>query len=159
MTHKEKTKMLYKELKDRHPNIDSIMVETFMQKMPEEAYISLLFYENEENENYHITTKEQYNKGVELFEWVEKRGTGAKWACEDIIKLSNINFEEKEYTKHDFCYVMNMLWSDACNVFQEPSYYLKMTKNYLEDPDYYGNPSERAYCDIRKRIKHSFAED
>lgn len=159
MTHKEKTKMLYKELKERHPDIDSMMVKTFMYKMPQEAYISLLFYENEESENYHLTTKEQYNKGVKLFEWVEDKGNGAKWTCEDILKLANINFESKEYTKYDFCYVMNMLWSDYCNVFIDTNYYLKMTKNYLEDPDYCGEASERAYHNARKRIKYSFDDE
>ena len=48
-----------------------------------------------------------------------------------------------------------MLWSDNCNVFTEPSYYLKMAKNYLEDPDYCGEASERAYHNAMKRIKYN----
>jgi hypothetical protein len=98
----------------------------------------------------------QYDKSVELFEWVENKGTGAKWTCEDILKLASINFESKDYTKYDYCYVMNMLWSDYCNVFQDASYYLKMAKNYLEDPDYMGEASERAFCNARKRIKFHY---
>lgn len=47
-----------------------------------------------------------------------------------------------------------MLWSDYCNVFTETNYYLKMAQNYLEDPDYTGDASERAYKDAKKRIKY-----
>lgn len=154
-----KTTMLYEYLKEKHPNIDSIMIKTFIEKMPKEAYVSLLFYENDENENYHITTKEQFEKGIESLKWVENKGVGEKWTCEDIIKLTNINFETKEYTKLDYCYAMNMIYSDNCNALQDPTYYLKMARNYLEDPDYYGNPSERAYWDVRKRIRYNLEDE
>ena len=95
-----------------------------------------------------------YNEAVSLLEWVENRGHGAKWAVDDIVKLANINFDNKEYTKYDYAYIMNALYSDYCNIFTEPSYYLKMAKNYLEDADYWGEASERAYHDAKKRIKY-----
>ena len=156
MTHDDKVKHIYKELKEKYPEIDYKMMHHFMKKMPAEAYIAFLFYENEENDDFHLRNKMQYDKSVELFEWVENKGTGAKWTCEDILKLASINFESKDYTKYDYCYVMNMLWSDYCNVFQDASYYLKMAKNYLEDPDYMGEASERAFCNARKRIKFHY---
>lgn len=156
MTHNDKVKHIYKELKEKYPDIDHKMMYHFMKKMPVEAYIAFLFYENEENDDFHLRNKMQYDKSVELLEWVENKGTGAKWTCEDILKLASINFESKDYTKYDFCYVMNMLWSDYCNVFQDASYYLKMAKNYLEDPDYMGEASERAFCNARKRIKFHY---
>ena len=49
---------------------------------------------------------------------------------------------------------MNMLWSDNCNVFTDTNYYLKMTRNYLEDADYMGDASERAYHNAIKRIRY-----
>lgn len=155
----DKLKMLYKKLEANDPNINKIIMQAFMEKMPQEAYATLLFYKNEKEENYHLTTYEQYKEGVELLEWMEDKGEGEKWTCEDIMKLISINFENKDYTKYDFCYVMNMLWSDYCNVFQDHNYYLKMSKNYLEDPDYCGESSERAYHNARKRIKYNFDDE
>jgi len=49
---------------------------------------------------------------------------------------------------------MNMLWSDYCNVFTDTGYYIKMAQNYLEDADYMGDASERAYKNAKKRIKY-----
>jgi hypothetical protein len=158
MTHKEKTKYLYKDLEKKYPDIAQIMVEMFIDKMPTEAYISMIFFENEKDEICHLLTKEQYDVATELFEWVDDKGTGIKWSVDDIVKLSNISFETKDYTKFDYAYVVNMLWSDYCNVFIEPSYYLKMAKNYLEDPDYCGDASERAYHNAKNRIKYSIEE-
>lgn len=60
----------------------------------------------------------------------------------------------RQYYELDFAYVMNMLWSDYCNVFSDPVYYIKMSVNYLEDSDYMGDPSERAYKNAKKRIKY-----
>lgn len=156
MNLEEKTKNLYKGLKNHYPNIDEIMVNSFMKNMPDEAYISMLFFENEEEENYHLINKTQYDKAVELLDWVDDKGNGAKWSCDDILKLANINFENKEYTKYDFCYQMNMLYSDYCNTPIDTNTYIKMAKNDLEDPDYYGEASERAYHNARKRIKYNF---
>lgn len=155
MNHKEKTMLLHKELKETHPDIDSLLVKHFIENMPDEAYVSLLFFQNEADENYHISNKKQYETSVELFEWVEDKGTGAKWSCEDILKLANINFENKEYTKYDFCYQMNMLYSDYCNTPIDANTYIKMAKNDLEDPDYCGEASERAYHNARERIKYN----
>jgi hypothetical protein len=95
-----------------------------------------------------------YNDATELFEWADDKGTGAKWSVEDIKNVSGIDFNSKDYTLLDFAYTMNMLYSDNCNVFIEPTYYIKMSKNYLEDNDYMGNPSERAYHDAIKRIRY-----
>ena len=131
MNLEEKTMLLHKELKETHPDIDSHLVKHFIENMPDEAYVSL------------------------LFEWVEDKGTGAKWSCDDILKLANINFENKEYTKYDFCYQMNMLYSDYCNTPIDTNTYVKMAKNDLEDPDYCGEASERAYHNARKRIKYN----
>ena len=75
-------------------------------------------------------------------------------SVEDIKRVAGIDFNTKEYTLLDFAYVMNMLWSDFCNIIMDASYYVKMAKNYLEDPDYAGEASERAYHDAVKRIQY-----
>ena len=158
MTHiKEKTKHIRKELKEHYPDIDEKIIETFIDKMPDEAYLTYLFFQNEEEENYHLLNKMQYDKAVELFDWIDDKGTGAKWTIDEITR--GMNFDNKEYTKYDFAYVSNMLYSDYCNVFTESSYYLKMARNYLEDPDYCGDSSERAYHNARKRIKYYSSEE
>ena len=72
----------------------------------------------------------------------------------DISCVYGIDFNTKDYSCYDFAYVANMLYSDYCNIFTDATYYIKMAKNYLEDPDYMGDPSERAYHDAIKRIKY-----
>ena len=147
----KKADEIYHKKREEHPDYDHELVMEWKHDMPHQFAQKMY----EEEYGCHIFDKEMYSEAVELLEWIDGKGTGAKWAVDDIVKLSNINFEDKEYTKHDYAYVMNMLYSDYCNVFQEPSYYLKMAKNYLEDPDYCGEASERAYHDAKKRIKYN----
>ena len=78
-----------------------------------------------------------------------------KWKDLDLYnKRIALNEGKKEYTLHDYAYVVNMLYSDYGNIFSEPSLYLRMAKSYLTDSDYYGNPAERAYHDAIKRIDY-----
>lgn len=147
-------KQMYRVLKDKYPNFEKMIFERFMEDMPAEAYVTMLFFENDEKEDYHLENDDQYRCAVNLLEWVDDKGHGEKWNVDEITRLANINFAEKDYTKYDYAYVMNTFFSDYCNVFNEPMYYLKMSKNYLEDPDYMGEPSERAYKNARKRIKY-----
>lgn len=146
----KKADELYHKRRTENPNYDHDLVMEWRQDMPHQ--FSQKMYEDEYG--CHIFDVEMYNEAVSLLEWVDNRGQGAKWAVEDIVKLANINFDEKEYTKYDYAYIMNVLWSDYCNIFMEATYYLKMAKNYLEDPDYCGDASERAYHNAKKRIRY-----
>ena len=146
----KKADELYHKKREANPNYDHELVMEWKHDMPQQ--FAQKMYEDEYG--CHIFDLEMYDEAVALLEWVDHRNTGAKWTVEDIVKLANINFEEKEYTKYDYAYIMNALYSDYCSVFVEPSYYLKMAKNYLEDPDYWGDASERAYHDAKKRIKY-----
>ena len=130
----------------------------FFEKMEDIAMEALTEYEQEQEYGCHIGTKEFYDEAVDLLEWVGNKGEGAKWSVEDIARLSEIDFDKKEYTKYDYAYVVNMLYSDYCNVITESRDYLKMAKNYLEDPDYCGEASERAYHNAKKRIKYNKEE-
>lgn len=140
----------YKELKSERPNLDKEMVDKFISEMPEEA---IMLFDNMMYGN-HIANEELYNCAVSYLKWTDDKGSGAKWAEEDILKLSGINFDDKDYYPLDYCYVVNMLYSDYCDIFTEPSYYLRMARNYLEDNDYMGNASERAYINAKKRIEY-----
>ena len=86
---------------------------------------------------------------------MDDKGTGAKWSVEDIKNVSGIDFNSKDYTLLDFAYTVNMIFSDNCNVDSlKTNDYIRMAKNYLEDTDYMGNASERAYHDAIKRIRY-----
>ena len=145
---------IYNEEKSKDPNYDSVIVAEWRERMPEQ----FTRYHLKKKYGCHIVDKNMYDEAVSLFDWVDDRGNGAKWSVEDIKKVSGIDFSTKEYTALDFAYAMNMFYSDFCNVFTDTSYYLKMAKNYLEDPDYTGESSERAYHDAINRIRY-FSEE
>jgi len=145
----------YNALKKKYPDIAEDLVMRFFDTMEDIALDTLTEYECEQEYGCHIGTEEMYEEAVNLFEWVNNKGTGARWSVEDIEKSANINFAAKNYTLYDYCYVVNMLYSDFCNVFTDSGFYLKMAENYLEDPDYMGEASERAYCNAKKRIKYN----
>lgn len=146
----EKADKIYSEKLMEDPKFAEKLMDRFREKMPEE-FIKTMF---EEEYGCHIVDKDMYDEAVSLLKWSDDRGSGAKWSVEDILKLANINFREKDYYEYDYAYVVNMLWSDYGHIFTETSYYLKMAKAYLEDPDYMGKPDERAYKNAIKRIEY-----
>lgn len=141
---------IYNEEKAKNPSYDTILVTEWREQMPEEFTRKML----KKKYGCHIVDEKTYNEAVSLLDWVSEKGEGAKWSIDDIRNVSGIDFAAKEYTLLDFAYVMNMLWSDYCNIFTEPSYYIKMARNYLEDEDYTGDASERAYHNAIKRIRY-----
>jgi hypothetical protein len=141
---------IYNEEKAKNPKYDEVIVAEWKEDMPEQ----FTMFHLKKRYGCHIVDKSMYEKAVDLFEWVDEKGTGAKWSVSDIKSASGIDFSTKDYTLLDFAYVMNMLWSDNCNVFTDTSYYLKMSRNYLEDADYMGDASERAYHNAVKRIRY-----
>lgn len=141
---------IYKSQKTKNPNFDTLLVSNWKEQMPEEFIRKMLKIKY----GCHIVDREMYDKAVQLLGWAEDKGQGAKWSVEDIKSASNIDFNTKDYTLLDFAYVMNMLYSDYCNIFTDTGYYVKMAKSYLEDPDYMGDPSERAYHNALKRINY-----
>lgn len=154
-----KAKKLYRELKERYPELDKILLNLFFCKMPEEAIVTLLFLENEMNNDRHIRTKEQFDEAVEHLEWFDKKNTGAKWSVDSII--SNMNnrsrLENSGITKYDYAYIVNSLYADFGKASPEQSYYLRMADSFLENNNYKrGRPSERAYNEARERIRESY---
>lgn len=145
----------YEELKRKYPNIADDMVKMFFDKMEDVAIDALEEYEILQEYGCHIGTEELYEKAVNLLQWVDNKGVGARWSVDDITRICGIDFDTKEYYSFDFAYVVNMLYSDFCNIFTDSATYCKMAKNYLEDPDYHGNASERAYKNALERIDYS----
>ena len=142
---------IYNEEKRENPNYDTVVVNEWKEDMPEQ----FTAYHLKKRYGCHIVDKSMYNDATELFEWIDDKGTGAKWSVEDIKNVSGIDFNSKDYTLLDFAYTVNMIFSDNCNVDSlKTNDYIRMAKNYLEDTDYMGNASERAYHDAIKRIRY-----
>lgn len=134
---------------------DSRFAERFIKKfrvqMPD-IYAKTMY---EEEYGCHIVDISVYEKAVSLLEWADGKGYGAKFEIDDILKMSNIDFSNKNYYEYDYAYVVNMLYSDYGHIITELSQLLKMAKAYLEDPDYMGKADERAYHNAMKRIKYN----
>ena len=146
----DKADKIYSEKLMKDPKFAEKLIKKFRDRM-EDEYIKTMF---EEEYGCHIVDEDMYDEAVSLLKWSDNRGSGAKWAVSDILKLANIDFSNKDYYEFDYAYVVNMLWSDYGHIFTETSYYLKMAKAYLEDPDYMGKPDERAYKNAIKRIEY-----
>ena len=80
-----------------------------------------------------------------------------EWVGEDDITTYDFGFkncEKSDFYQYDHADVLNMLYSDYCEIFTDTTYYLKMAKMYLTDPDYPGKADERAYHSAIKRIEY-----
>lgn len=71
---------------------------------------------------------------------------GAKWQVDQIKQIAQqhgIKFDE--YRPETFAVVMNALYADYCKVLgADPAMYAKLTKAWLEDDDFDGEPEEKA---------------
>jgi hypothetical protein len=140
----------YEELKRKNPNIDTEMVHHFAKNMPYQFETVI----NEYEYGCHLMSEDMYNKAVACFE--NPDGTkGAHWEVDTIKQKSGIDFDNKDYTLLDYAYSVNMSYSDRGDLLSQDNVF-KDGKRYLEDKDYYGEPSERAYKDAKKRIKYFY---
>lgn len=144
----EKATDIYKNKIKQDPDFAEQIVDIWKTKMPEE--FAKFMYESEYG--CHIVEKDMYDKAISYLKWSDGEGTGAKWEVDKIVKLVDINFDKTKFTKFDYAYVVNMLYSDYCHIFTDSDYYLKMAKSFLTDEDYPGTPEERAYKNAVKRI-------
>jgi len=73
---------------------------------------------------------------------------GEHWTIQQTDSLLSSN--GVSYNKYDFYYVVNMLYSDFCNVVgSDSTIYFKMARAYLDDPD--ASP-DKAYCLWKSRF-------
>lgn len=145
MNIREKVKTILKKDAERIADFVEDMYDLYpdeVSRMVDEMYLGC-----------HIRDENFYNKAVSYF--VNNDGSkGAKWTVEDIVSKSGINFDKKDYTDLDYAYVVNMLYSDYGNKIKDPDLLLDMAVQYLEDEDYPGEASERAYKNAKKRTKY-----
>ena len=85
--------------------------------------------------------------GCHFTEWLDEKATskminedgstGAHWTVDQttsVAKQNNITFDK--FNEYDWNYVMNMIYSDYYGAIpNELSYYVKMSKKFLEDKD------------------------
>ena len=109
----------------------------------------------EEIEEYflcHITNNEMYNEAMSHVK--NLNGTyGGHWSPEVIKIKANINFEHKDYTCLDYAYMVNKIYSHIGDLMPEEHIH-KYAVRLLEDDDYPGDPSERAYKDAMHMIEY-----
>ncbi len=100
----------------------------------------------------HIENIDTYNKFISVIKNFD--GTkGGHWSPEQIKSVSKIDFNKTEYTCYDYAYVVNMKYSDDGQRMNQEAIF-DSAKDYLEDIDYWGNPSERAFKEGKKRYKY-----
>lgn len=84
----------------------------------------------------------KWEKGLENADGTK----GAKWQVDQIKQIAQqqgIKFDE--YSPELFAVVMNALYADYCKVLGgDPAMYAKLTKAWLEDDDFEGEPEEKA---------------
>lgn len=100
----------------------------------------------------HIENQSTYDKFISVIKNFDG-SKGGHWSVEQIKEVAKINFDEKPYTCYDFAYVMNMRYSDD-GQRMNTDYLIASAKDYLEDVDYWGDPSTRAYCEGKKRYEY-----
>jgi hypothetical protein len=100
----------------------------------------------------HINNLDTYNKFVSLLHNFD--GTrGGHWNFEQIKALAKIDFEKVPYTCYDYAYIVNMKYSDDGQRMNQEQIFAS-AKDYLEDKDYWGDASERAYKEGKMRYKY-----
>ena len=83
----------------------------------------------------------KWEKGLENADGTK----GPKWQVDQIKQIAQqqgIKFDE--YSPELFAVVMNALYSDYSKVFTDPIMYAKLTRAWLEDDDFDGEPEEKA---------------
>ena len=139
---------IYKKRLEENPDYAKELVAEWREDMPEQ--FAQKMYEDEYG--CHIYTEQMYDEAVSYLKNPDET-KGAHWDVNTIKSKAGIDFATKEYTLYDYCYQVNMHYSDYGDKISSDLLFF-MAKRDLEDKDYYGDPTERAYKDARKRIRH-----
>lgn len=111
-----------------------------------------VFGDLEEFFTCHIDKAETYNKFVSVLKNFDGT-TGGHWTVEQVKANARIDFNNTEYTCFDYAYTVNMRYSDDGQRMNQEQIFAS-AKDYLEDIDYWGNASERAYREAKKRYEY-----
>ena len=111
-----------------------------MKKKDKFAYYSSCFTVHESIFGKHFSEEMALDAVSKM---VNADGTsGEHWSLQQTNALLSSN--ALNYNKYDFYYVINMLYSDFCDVVgSDSNTYFKMAKAYIDDPDASEN---KAYC-------------
>lgn len=100
----------------------------------------------------HIDNMETYNKFISVIKNFDGT-TGGHWTVEQVKANAKIDFNHSDYTCYDYAYVVNMRYSDDGQRMNQEQIFAS-AKDYLEDVDYWGIASERAYREGKMRYKY-----
>lgn len=104
-------------------------------------------------EDRHINNAEMYRNYVNNLEWSNKRGRGERWAMDDIIKRSDIDFNRERFTPYDYSYMVNARYADYSTISDRPEHFMAMAKEDLHNDSFPERADERAYYDAQKRTR------
>ena len=108
-----------------------------------------VFGDLEEFFTCHIDNMDTYNKFISVIKNFD--GTvGGHWTVEQVKANARIDWDKVDYTCYDYAYITNMRYSDDGQRMNQESLF-DSAKDYLEDKDYWGIASERAYREGKKR--------
>ena len=136
-----KIKEFHKKLLEENPHYNDELVMELAENMPDE-YAKKIQYDYW---GCHIYSEECYE------EEIRKLKITPKWTADDLKKVSNIDFEAKEYYLWDFLFLMNFFYAINKHVFTDTSYYIGLVKSLLENP--YTEKSDDFAYKIAKMIK------
>lgn len=100
----------------------------------------------------HIENIDTYNKFISVIKNFDGT-TGGHWTVEQVKANAKIDFNKSDYTCYDYAYVVNMRYSDDGQRMNQ-EFIFDSAKDYLEDKDYWGIASERAYREGKKRYEY-----
>jgi hypothetical protein len=100
----------------------------------------------------HIDNVETYNKFISVIKNFDGT-TGGHWTLDQVKANSHIDWDKVDYTCYDYAYVVNMRYSDDGQRMNQENIFAS-AKDYLEDVDYWGIASERAYREGKKRYHY-----
>lgn len=86
-------------------------------------------------EDGHIADRGKYDELIQRLKWANDKGRGERWKPDELEKWSKVDFRNVDYTKYDFAYLVNMLYSKCCKEYTDMSFYIKIAKCLLEDKD------------------------
>lgn len=100
----------------------------------------------------HIDNIDTYNKFVSVLKNFDGT-TGGHWTVEQVKANTKFDLLKTDFTCYDYAYVVNMRYSDDGQRMNQEAIF-DSAKDYLEDKDYWGIASERAYREGKKRYHY-----
>ena len=147
----DKADRLLKRKLEKDPNYTKKLLEKIKKENPEQFARTMM----EDVYGRHIGDDEMYNEAVRNLHWTNRKGSGAKWDKDDLIRRANIDFNEEGYTPYDYAYMVNALYADYGDISEKPEYYMQMTKDHLRNDSFPERGNERAYYDAQMRERRN----